>query len=301
MPDGLLGRLTGATERILRDEIEALEAEIDRLKAQLEAERERRADAVSDRQAAEERVNRLEDRIADLEGQLERAGDDAGEPHPRGTERLRGERLGRILDRLESVEAPREGALTAMVDGDVPLAVREAFGDRTVVVERTAPCLAVTDDAGLVAAALEPPLAPEPFVEWADGFRLDRAWFEPTGEHAVALVRSDLFAFGAYDGTERVDFEGFSSDVKSQHSKGGYSQARFERRRDAQIDEHLERCRDVLDERDPERLVLVGEDTLLGEFAGRAVATAAVDATGDPEPALDHAVEDFWTTRLTLL
>ncbi len=40
---------------------------------------------------------------------------------------------------------------------------------------------------------------------------------------------------------------------------------------------------------------------MLGEFADRAIATAAVDATGDPEPALDRAVGDFWTTTLTLL
>jgi hypothetical protein len=301
MSDGLLGRLTGATERELRADIESLEAEVDRLTAQLEAERERRANAVSDRQSAQERVNRLEDRIADLEGQLEHAGDEAAEPRPRGTERLRGERFGRVLDRLKSVEAPGEAALTAMIDGDVPLAVREAFGERTVLVERAAPCIVLTDDAGLVAAALEPPLLPEPFVEWADRFRLDRSWFEPTGEHAVALVRSDLFAYGAYEGSKRVAFEGFSSDVKGKHSKGGFSQGRFERRRDAQIDEHLERCRAVLEAQDPDRLVVVGERTLLGEFEERAVATAAVDATGDPEPALEDAVAAFWTTRLTLL
>ncbi|MFB6353078.1 MAG: Vms1/Ankzf1 family peptidyl-tRNA hydrolase [Halobacteriales archaeon] len=301
MTGGLLGRLTGATERALREEVQALETEVERLEAQLEAERERRADAVSDRQAAEERVNRLEDRIADLEGKLEHAGGEASGPRPRGTERLAGERLRTVLDRLDSLDATGEGALTAMVGDDVPLAVRETFGERTALVERAAPAVVVTDDAGLVAAALDPPLPPEPFVEWADGFGLDRAWFEPVGEHAVALVRSDLFAYGEFEGDDRVAFEGFTSDVMNQHSKGGYSQARFERRRDDQIDDHLERCRDVLEERDPERLIVVGQRTLLGEFEERAVATAAVDATGDPEPALADAIEAFWTTTLTLL
>lgn len=301
MADGLLGRLTGANERALRDRVQELQAEVERLENRLDAEQERRADAVSARQDAEERVNRLEDRIADLEGQLQRAGDAAGGPYRRGAEELRGDRLDRVLDRLESLDAPDEGALTAMVDGDVPRTVREAFGERTVLVERAAPCLALTDDAGLVAAALEPPLPPEPFVEWGDRFRLDRGWFEPTGEHAVALVRSDLFAYGAFEGAERVDFEGFTSDVKSKHSKGGFSQGRFERRRDDQIDAHLERGTAVIEERDPETLIVLGEGTLLGDFAERAVATAAVDATGDPEPALAHAVEDFWTTRLTLV
>ena len=301
MAGGLLGRLTGATERALRERVDELEAARERLEARLEAERERRAAAVSDRQEADERVNRLEDRVAELEGALERARDDGEVLGFRGTESLRGGRLRAVLDRLESLEAPDEGALTAMVDEDVPLPVRDALGERAALVERVAPAVVVVDDAGLVAAALEPPLPPAPFVEWGDGFRLDRAWFEPTGEHAVALVRSDLFAYGAYDGAERVAFEGFRSDVKGQHSKGGFSQGRFERRRDAQIDAHLDRCRAILDEREPDRLVVVGQRTLLGEFADRAVATASVDATGEPAPALDDAVEDLWTTRLSLL
>jgi len=300
MADGLLDRLTGATERALRERVAALEAERDRLDAQLAAEGERRAEAVRDRQAAEERVNRLEDHVAGLEGRPSRT-DGPDEPRPRGSERLRGDRLRAVLDRLDGFAAPGEGALTAMVGDDVPPAVREAVGDRVAVVERAAPCLFVTDDAGLVAAALDPSLPPEPFVEWNDGFRLDRGWFEPTGTHAVALVRSDLFAYGDYDGPDRVEVEGFTSDVKGKHTKGGFSQGRFERRRDAQIAEHLDRCRAVLDERSPDRLVVVGEGTLLGEFADRAIATAPVDATGDPEAALDDAVASFWTTTLTLL
>lgn len=301
MRAGLLGRLTGATEAALRDAIEDLEDERDRLAAQLDAERERRAAAVSDRQDADERVNRLEDRIADLEGQLEQVDGGTVGPTARGRERLRGPALRTVLDRLASVAAPDEGALTAMVTGDVPRAVREAFDEWTILVERAAPCLAVTDDAGLVAATLEPPLPPDPFVTWADRFQLDRSWFEPTDHHAVALVRSDTFAYGGYDGADRVAFEGFTSDVKATHSKGGFSQGRFERRRDAQVDEHLDRCTAVIETRDPDRLVVVGEGTLLGAFEDRAIATATVDASGDPEPALDRAVEDLWTTRLTLV
>ena len=51
MLDDLLGR----TE--LKERIEELETERDRLEARLEAESERRADAVSAKQTAEERIN----------------------------------------------------------------------------------------------------------------------------------------------------------------------------------------------------------------------------------------------------
>jgi len=82
-----------------------------------------------------------------------------------------------------------------------------------------------------VSAALTPPIEPAPFDRWSDRFRLDESWFRPTGRFAFALVRSDTFALGVYEGDERVAFEGFTSDVKEAHSKGGFSQGRFERRR----------------------------------------------------------------------
>ncbi|WP_135806692.1 Vms1/Ankzf1 family peptidyl-tRNA hydrolase [Halorussus marinus] len=294
MLDRLLGRAR------LKERIEELEEEKRHLERRAEAEEERRAEAATARQAAEERVNRLEDRIAELEDRVERTESDAPDLEFRGVETVRGDRLDEVLSRLESVETDPEGALTAMVGagGSRPDAVEEAFGDRAALVDRARPCLAVADDAGLVSAALAPPVAPAPFAEWDAGFRLERKWFLPTGRFALALVRSDLFAVGTYQGRERVDFEGFESDVKADHSKGGFSQGRFERRRDAQIDEHLEQAEAALAAVDADRLFVVGESTLLGEFDDRADATAAVDATGDPEAALDDAFGAFWTTRL---
>ncbi len=292
MFDELLGRAE------LKKRIEELEQNIEDLEAQLAAEQRRRASAVEDRQKAQENANRLEDRIADLEGQLARAREGEAAVSSRGTETLRGDRLAEVLDRLESVRTAPEGALTAMVEDTAPGEVRDLLGERAALVNRAAPCLVVIDDAGLVSVAIEPPLAPDPFVEWADHFRIDRGWFLPEGSLGLALVRSDLFAYGAYNGGERVDFEGFESDLKSEHSKGGYSQSRFERRRDEQIETHLADCRAVLEARDPDRLIVVGERTVIGRFPGLADHTATVDATGDPDPALASAFDSFFKTTL---
>ncbi|WP_227353567.1 Vms1/Ankzf1 family peptidyl-tRNA hydrolase [Haladaptatus salinisoli] len=292
MLDELLGRAE------LKERIEALEEEKRHLERRVEGEQERRAEAVTARQAAEERGNRLEDRIAELEDRVERLQGDDATLDFRGVETLRGERLDRVRNRLASFETEPEGALTAMIDGDPPDEVRAAFGDHAPLVARAAPCLVVADDAGLVSAALVPPNPPEAFVAWDDGFDVDPEWFRPHGRFAFALVRSDLFAIGEYEGRERRSLSGFESDVKGDHSKGGFSQGRFERRRDAQIDEHLERCREEIDGRDAERLYVVGQRTLLSEFREAADRTKPVDATGDPEEALDDAFYEFWATRL---
>jgi peptide subunit release factor 1 (eRF1) len=295
MLDELLGRAD------LKERVAELEAENESLAAQLDAERERRAEVSTARQEAEERVNHLEDRVTELEDRVERAESDESDLSFRGRAELRGERLGEVLRRLRSLETEPEGALTAFVDGDAPEAVREALGERATLAERAAPCLVCADDEGLVSVALTPPVSPEPFTEWGEGFYLEEAWFRPTGRTAVSLVRADTFALGVYEGSEQVAFEGFSADVKSDHSKGGFSQGRFERRRDAQIAEHVENCEEALENVDAERLFLVGERTVLDDVEADAEVRKAVDATGAPEAALADAVHEFWTTRLALL
>lgn len=296
MLDELLGRAE------LKDRIEDLESEKEDLRARLEAEEDRRSAAVRDRQDAEERVNRLEDRVAELEDRVERS-ESGGTPTPslRAHRRVSGKSARRLLERLESVTASPDGAFTATVTGHEPLPdpVSEALGDRAAALQGKTPMLVCYEDEGVVIAALRPPLFPEPIERWDRSFELHREWFLPEAQdrHALGVVRSDLFALGIYEGAERIELRGFESDVRSDHSKGGFSQRRFERRRDHQIEDHLRAVRDVLEDA-PRPLYLVGGSGVLTELEDLADVTSASDATGNPESALAAAREDFWTTSL---
>ena len=299
----MIDRLLGRAE--LKERIEELEEEKRHLERRAEAEEERRSDAVADRQRAEERVNELEHRIESLEERLARAEGAEESIDFRRVSDYSGSRLADALDRFRAVESDDpEGLLTAFVpDADsVPATVSEWFGDRTELVRRAAPAVVLADDTGAVSAALTPPIEPDPFDEWSDRFRLDDAWFRPTGRFAFAVVRSDTFAVGTYEGDERVAFEGFTSDVKEAHSKGGFSQGRFERRREGQIDDHLKKANEALaaveEEGDVDRVIAVGERSVLGRVRDRADVTDVSDATGKPEAALDDAFRDFWRVRV---
>lgn len=296
MLDQLLGRAS------LKERIDELEEETERLRHRYEAESDRRADAVTAKQAAEEAQNRLEDRIAQLEGELERRDESTFEIDVRHRTTLRGDRLERVLDRLESIRAAPDGALTATVSDpdDLPAAVDETLGERAFLLDSIGPSLVCADDERLVSVALVPPVLPTVEPTWRDRFVIDREWFVPTGRYAFALVRADLFALGDYEDDRRVDFHGFESDVKSKHSKGGFSQSRFERIRDDQIEDHLDRCVESLTSRATDPLYLVGQREAVNALAAEVdpVATAMVDATGDPKPALDDAFRSFWSTEL---
>lgn len=299
MLDKLLGRaeLKEEIDR-LETELEACRDEQERLQEQHDAESRRRKEAVREKQDAQQDRNRMEDRIAQLEGRIDQLTDDERSIDYRGIETVDHRRMATILDRLEGIDATPEGALTAVVGDSVPEALRNELGQHVALVSRAAPCVAVTDDAGLVAAAFDPPIHPEPRVEWADSFTLDRSLFLPTGRYTLALIRADIFALGEYQGGERQQIESFTSSIKSDHSKGGFSQARFERLRDEQIDEHLDRCRDAISGHDGDRLLLAGEQGALDRLDVDADARVTVDATGEPEDALAEAHEDVWSTRV---
>lgn len=290
--DALLGRQS------LKERIASLEEERDRLASQLEAERERRRTAVRDRQAAEERINHLEDRVAGLEGELERLRGDEDEVAWHRVERFDHRGIGPVLDRLASLRTGPEAALSAAVSDAVPDPVRGVFGERAPLIQRTAPCLVYADDAGVLRAVLAPPRQPDAFLAWDDRFRIDPAWMQPVGTGRFALVRADRFALGRYEDGELEYDRGFISEVMSRHSKGGFSQARFERRRDEQVDEHVDRCRSILAELADDPLILVGDRRIVSRLGEFAAGTRAVDASGDPEDALGEAFREYWTTRL---
>ncbi len=305
----MIDELLGRTE--LKERIQELEDEKHHLQRQLEAESDRRADAVSDRQAAEREVNRLEDKITELEDKLDRsqsAGEADSKRTPRRTDTARGDRLAEILRRLRSVETEPEGALTAVIeDQELPLsrAVQSAAGDCGPLLRSAAPTIYYTDDAGVVSVALRPPIMPEAFIEWDSEFTVDASWFQPTGSLVFGVVRADVFAVGIYDDGERVEHAGFETDVKSDHSKGGFSQGRFERIRNEQIDDHLDEARELLaekiDDTDPDQTILTGGKSVLPELAELADHTATSDAGGKPLDALEHAFADFWSTRVVSL
>ncbi|MFB6113965.1 MAG: Vms1/Ankzf1 family peptidyl-tRNA hydrolase [Halodesulfurarchaeum sp.] len=294
----MLDRLLGKAD--LQERIEELEDERDSLEAQLEAESERRREAARKRQEAEERVNRLEDRITELEDRVRRAEGGTETLSYRDTATVRGDRLDRVLSRLESVETDA-GAISAMVDDAAPPELRDVLGQRAALVDRAAPTLAYVDDEALVSVTIRPPVAPDAFVTVEDSFRIDREWFQPRGRYALALVRSDLFALGEYQALEPVSSGGFESDVRGDHSKGGFSQSRFERRRDQQIDDHLDRAREEIEAATTDRVFVVGEKTLLPDFDDIATVTKPVSATGTPEQALEDALEEFWSVRLHVI
>ena len=301
----------GKTE--LKERIEELEEEVDSLEQRLEAEERRRKNAVTEKQEAHERANRMESKVQELEDRLERAEEDEQDASFRVAKTVRGYVLSDVLELLESAQSGDDALTTVSVapDDRVP----DEFGTETTAalqrVESKTGFVAFGDDTGIVRAALVPPLeVEETRVEHGSRFALDRDLFELPETHAVAVVRSDEYAGGVYSDGERVAYTSLSSEVKSKHSKGGYSQGRFERARDEEVKKHVreaaEEFETMLTKHDFKHVFVAGDSRLASDFVDEVsvrvpVSKRTTDATGSGESFLRQGYETVEGARLYVL
>ncbi|MFP4187973.1 MAG: Vms1/Ankzf1 family peptidyl-tRNA hydrolase [Halobacteriales archaeon] len=303
MLDDLLGKTA------LKERIEELEDEVESLEKRLSAEERRRKDAVTEKQESDRRVNELEDKIEELRDRLERAGGDDDGRSFRVARAVRGDELDDALELFSSTRSGGEALTTVTVapDDRVP----DEFDTETTAllrrIESPTGFVAFGDDTGVVRAALSPPLdVKETRVEYADSFVFDRSAFELPSPYAVAVVRSDEYAGGVYD-DGRVEFSSLSSDIISKHSKGGFSQSRFERGRDEEVKEHVrdsvERFDGMVDGYDVRHVFVAGESRVVRRFSDEVgvdvpVSERTADATDSGEDLLRRGHDSVRSARL---
>lgn len=284
----------------LQDTISKLNEEVSNLENRVSQLSDERATAITEKQQAYEERNKLQDKVAQLEDQLEQAESNQMDTRQITIEDYKPHETPDLYEHLSSLTFRENGALTASVEDSstIPILLSEQLEDRVSHVRKAAPALVVTDRYRTVSLALELPRLPSEVCVWDDSFELEQSWFCPTGTFAFGIVRSDIFGVAIYDGDEQRDFRGFSNRVDKSHSKGGFSQSRFEQQREEQISEHLSEVRAELDTlADIDQLILVGDEAIMKQLSDRADITDTTSASGEPKKALKQAYNEFWTVR----
>lgn len=316
----MLDELLGKKE--LKERIEDLEDEVESLENKLEAENERRKEAVREKQEAQRDINKMESKIHELEDRVQKAEKGRGKRRPefRKVDEMSPGKTREALELLESMSGKEESFTTAKIEpeGDVPEIVEGESLALLRKIDSETGLVVFTEDTGIVSGCLVPPVPVSMNVDLGeDGkrvvndqrFVIDRRLFEPAGRYGVAVLRSDAFAGGIYEGEERVNSRFVSSSVRSKHSKGGWSQKRFERIRDEQIQNHLNASAEALEEllgesgRNLKFLGVAGEKRYLDDFAreiefdGETV-TRSIDTHGKEEELMRSGFDNFWSSRL---
>ena len=253
----------------LQEKIEDLEEERDSFQNRFQAEKERRSNLSTQKQEAEEKINKLEQKLQN-QGKDEKTSSDAGD---QDIEKISFTATERILDKLKSVESSEKDLLTVYSPQNIRN-LNDQQGLKSSVSRENFEFL--SDDRGFAAFMDEDffqvKLKTRPFFksEWtvSDGFDTERISSFISERKKWAAVSAGKTVIFEEENGEILDREEVNSRVDSKQKKGGFSQGRFERKRQEQIDEHL----GLVEEKIDEETLLVGEESLCkklpGEFLG---------------------------------
>ncbi len=251
----------------LRESLEELEEEKMRLEKRFEAEKERRAELARKKQEAEEELNRLRDRLRSLE---ENGGEEE-EKTDTEKEELGFEQGYRLIQKLDSVGSPDRDLVTVYSPEDVNSlddykGLKNALSSRNIDFMQGEEGFAGFFDEEFFRIVLKT----RPFFEadWSIGRE-----FEPgklldfiEEEKTWALVSAGDTRIIREKAGEVEELERVKNRIDREHSKGGYSQSRFERKRDEQVKEHLEEGEEAL--QGFEDVHLLGPRELCSELPG---------------------------------
>ena len=252
----------------LQEKIGKLEEEKESFKNRFQAERDRRSNISAEKQEAEEKIKKLEQKLENSREETVEEDEPVKERVERGLSVLeaRGvlEKLGSVhseSDELASIYCPESVSKLSDVQGLKGSISRENYEF-------------ISQDNSFVAFLDEDfigvKLKARPFFssEWSlsNGFDVETLLSFIGKRKKWAVVSAGDTKIFEEEGGEIVSTEEISSRVDSKQKKGGFSQGRFERKRQEQIDEHL----DLVEVKGvDEDTLLVGEEKLCKRVSGR--------------------------------
>lgn len=226
----------------LEQKVEELEEKRDEFKSRFEAEEERRSELATKKQKAEKRINVLEQRLQTLEEQQKE--EEQEEEETIETRALSFQEAHRLLKKLDTVESPEEDLTTIYSPGKIS-SMDDFKGLKNVITREQLEDIQQHESfiAFLDQDFFHEILKTRPFFKsaWSvdeefdlgsvlEFIETEKTWvLVSAGETEIYKERAGEF--------EKVNV--FKSRIDKKHSKGGFSQDRFERKREEQVEEHL--------------------------------------------------------------
>lgn len=258
-------------ERIdeLEQKLEELEEEKEKLENQYEAEKERRSKLSRKKQEAEEELNRLRDKLEGLKGQSE----EAKEEEKEGLKDIGFEHGYSLLKKLSTVRDEKEELVTVYCPGkftgfdrrkDLKNSVgKEAFNELSGRKSFTA---FMDEDLGNWMIEMRPFFGEKMSI--SDSFDVNDLLEFMESEKIWVLLSAGNTKIYREEGGEFEEVEHLKSRIEKQHSKGGFSQGRFERKREEQISQFMDEVKEFVEDLDGD-IYLLGEQRFCEKLPGK--------------------------------
>lgn len=256
----------------LEEKLTKLEEEKKSWKKRFESEKERRKDLSRKKQEAEEKLNRLNDKLRTSESE-EQESDGKKNQEKDVFEPVSFGKVRNILEKLDSMES-RDGDFVTVYSPEKVEDLEDLRGlknsvsaDQYTELQDLDGFVAFLDqDIGNTVLKMSPffrsKFVIEEFFDIAELLE-----FFNSEKHWTVVAAGETKVFQEEAG-EFEEIDSIKSRVDREHSKGGFSQGRFERKRDEQIEGHVKKVKKVLEGLGEDNLYLLGDKKLCRELPG---------------------------------
>jgi len=253
----------------LEKKLEDLEEEKQKLENQYQAEKDRRSKLSSEKQQAQEKLNRLKDKIEGLKGEKEQEEKQETE----GLKSIGFEQAYHVLKKISTIEDRKEELVTVQCPGkfenfdrrkDLKNSVgKEEFNQLSGKKSFSA---FMDEDLGSWMIETRPFFGEK--LEISGNFDVsDLIEFIEKEKIWVLLSAGNTKVFREEKG-EFEEVETLKSRIEEKHSKGGFSQGRFERKRDEQIEQYMDQVKEFVEGLNGE-VFLLGDQRFCEEVPGK--------------------------------
>lgn len=294
----------------LRAELEEKNQKLEKLEKEAGKERRRAKEAVTEKQQtdkelkeARHKIESLEDRIKNLEEE------EKGGSRNKKVKFLTRSELTSLIEELGSLSADSEGLKTHFVvyfdsiADDKVVQVLRGTDSQTGYVH-------LQDQFKVIDCVLIPPLPVDEEFYRDNKFHLEKIREDLESDVKIGFlsVHAGESAVGMLEGNEFSNFNIVKTGVGNKHSKGGFSQGRFERGRDEQIQKHLKEVVNSIEESmtHPDYLILDGNERMVSELKDQlsietSIIQKSLDIGSVNENNKDEYVEKIWGARIYIL
>jgi len=255
----------------LEQEVEELEEEKEHTQDRFEAERRRRRSLSREKQEAEKELNRLKDKVKEQGSRDEEGEESGGQVSGLAPQKLELSEVENLLHKLGSIKSEEDNLVTLKSPSEVTelddlKALKNSISKEqfSQLEEFEGFAAFLDDELGSFVLKTRP--------VFDSGFSIDNR-FEVEflqqfieEEKTWALVAAGKTLVFEEQSGEFEEVERIKTRVDKQHKKGGFSQGRFEKKREEQVKNHLGEVEEVLGEF--ENVYLLGEKQLCKELPG---------------------------------
>lgn len=303
----------------LQGELEELREEKEELDKKFEKQKKRAKKAESEKQELHKKINHREDQIQSLKNQLRNETLSENQEELKDVEPILWENPELQLGKIGSIRSEEEDLLAIFLPKDYSIGeIEDSAFLQSKLTSRQLERLEKTKSdmgkvlihtKGLFTMLIKPPL-PIKSGEWflSKRFKIEPLISQFDKKICLVFLSSGGSAVATFDRKEIEDFRLVKADIKGRHSKGGFSQGRFQRKRGEEVKEHLDNVEKVVEEiLDADFIALSGSQEMVSEFEKKDLAHKYRDKTFhkrldlssvNEEKDLKKAIHKFWSTEI---